>query len=232
MWYLNCTCNRIIKKIYNLEWVLGGFEFFFSHKLKCDLIEIAFKLNTYLKAIFYHLDGSFILYTSNSDVFSKSKFLQLVFIVSTAFITSTSTQTIAAPNTFTIGKSIAFEDGNQSVRKGLSKYPELAEIVEGRFSIANADFNDDGRVEIILMGADSNFCGSGGCQTYVVEILPSKKIKILLSQYFGGSLAMTNEKVNGYRALASVSEGKIEIANKTMPMHAELLGKQVVYPMK
>lgn len=172
------------------------------------------------------------MYSKNIDIFSKKKLLQLALIVSAVLTTSAPTHSIAAPSTFTLGKAIVFEDGNPTVRKGLSKYPELAEMVEGRFSIANADFNDDGRVEIILMGADSNFCGSGGCQTYVVEILPSKKIKVLLSQYFGGSLAMTNEKVNGYRALASAYEGKIEIANKTMPMHAALLGKQVVYPLK
>ena len=134
---------------------------------------------------------------------------------------------------YTPSKPLVFEDGSAQVRKGLSKYQELADIVEGRFSIANADFNDDGRVEIILMGADSNFCGSGGCQTYVVEFLPNKTIKILLSAYFGGEIAMTNEKVNGYRALASVYEGKIDIVNKRdTPMHAALHGKQIVYPMQ
>lgn len=146
---------------------------------------------------------------------------------------TTSTLLQAAPaNTYTPGKPLVFEDGTAQIRQGLAKYPELADLVEGRFSIANADFNDDGRVEIILMGADSNFCGSGGCQTYVVEFAANKTIHVLMTAYFGGEVAMTNEKVNGYRALASVYEGKIDIANKRdTPMHAALHGKQIVYPM-
>ncbi|WP_029147845.1 hypothetical protein [Methylophilus sp. 5] len=140
----------------------------------------------------------------------------------------------AAPTpTYTPQKPLTFADGSAQMRKGLSQYPALAEIVEGRFSIANADFNDDGRAEIVLMGADSNFCGSGGCQTYVVEFLPNKAIKVLVTAYFGGDIAMTNEKVDGYRALASVHQGRIEIANKRgTPMHAALHGKQIVYPMR
>jgi hypothetical protein len=139
----------------------------------------------------------------------------------------------AAPTTtYTPQKPLTFADGSVHMRKRLSQYPELTDIVEGRFSVANADFNDDGRVEMILMGADSSFCGSGGCQTYVVEFLPNKSIQVLLTTYFGGEIAMTNEKVHGYRALASVYEGKIDIADKRdTPMHAALHGKQIVYPM-
>jgi|GEM_PF-1617436 len=139
----------------------------------------------------------------------------------------------AAPTSiYTPQKPLTFTEGSAQMRKGLSQYPALADIVENRFNIANADFNDDGRVEMILMGADSNFCGSGGCQTYVVEFLPNKTIKVLLTAYFGGEIAMTNEKIHGYRALASVHEGKIDIANqRDTPMHAALHGKQIVYPM-
>lgn len=134
---------------------------------------------------------------------------------------------------FTAGKPILFQDGDAATRKGLSKYPELADIVEGRFSLATADFNDDGRVELILRGADSSFCGSGGCQTCVVAFSPTRQIKVLLTRYFGGEIAMTNEKVNGYRALASVTNGKIDIADRrSTPMHAALHGRQIAYPME
>ena len=79
------------------------------------------------------------------------------------------------------------------------------------------------------MATGSDYCGSGGCATSVLERRGSKDVTIF-SQNLYDSLAVTNEKIGGYAALAIIDDkGKIAIDGKEgTPMH----GKQMVYPMR
>src|SRR5262249_1663342 len=106
--------------------------------------------------------------------------------------------------------------------------PSLASIVADRFMIALEDLNDDGAKEIIVVAASSMSCGSGGCSVVVLEYRAGRTV-VLLDQGLAGSLAVTNEKIDGYRALASVDRaGAIAVGDKPgTPMS----GRQLVYPM-
>ena len=126
------------------------------------------------------------------------------------------------PPRFTSQHIIQFADGTDAVRKLLSADPSLRELVSGKFSIAREDLNDDGSREMILMAQDSTNCGSGGCAFAVLE-LRGGKIATILSRYVAGTLAVTNEKVGAYRALAAVD------ASGTIVMGDDR--RQLVYPM-
>jgi len=97
------------------------------------------------------------------------------------------------------------------------------------FEIAHEDLKGDGTKDIIVMATGSDYCGSGGCATSVLERRGSKDVTIF-SQNLYDSLAVTNEKIGGYAALAIIDDkGKIAIDGKEgTPMH----GKQMVYPMR
>lgn len=131
---------------------------------------------------------------------------------------------------FTPGKLLDFQPGTPKMAASFARVPDAQDLVTGRFVVATADLNDDGGSEVILQSADSEYCGSGGCLTVVLAIQPGgKKTAMLLSQNLDSSLAVTNEKVGAYRALASVMEdGKIQVGDKKgTPLH----GRQMVYPM-
>lgn len=140
---------------------------------------------------------------------------------------------LAQPATYTAGAPLVFEPGTPKISAAFARVPDAKALVQGRFNIANADFNDDGRVEFVLQAADSEFCGSAGCGVYVIEVLPNKKMKVIFSQTLDGNLGLTQEKVGGYRALASLTEaGQIQrVDKKQTPRLAKLHGQQMVYPL-
>lgn len=136
-----------------------------------------------------------------------------------------------AEQTFTVAKPITFKPGSAKFKALLSKIEDAKDVMDGRYLVGTADLNDDGRMEIILQSNDSMNCGSGGCLTVVIEQpkASSTQTYTLLSQNLGSSLAVTNEKVGNYRALASLMEdGKIQVADKK---DTPLYGKQMVYAM-
>jgi len=117
-----------------------------------------------------------------------------------------------APQRFTPDKPLRFDIGTPKARAMLSRTPEVRGLVAAAFGIAAADLNDDGAGEIILVGRSNDFCGSGGCQLIVLEKQGPDKVAAILSIYVGSeSLALTREKVNGYRALALL-DGKGGVA--------------------
>jgi hypothetical protein len=124
---------------------------------------------------------------------------------------------VIAEQTFTVAKPIVFKQGSAKQKATLSKIEDARDVLEGKYLVAAADLNDDGRVEVILQSNDSMYCGSGGCLTVVIEqpIATNTKTYTLLSQNLGNGLAVTNEKVGNYRALASLMEdGSIQVADK------------------
>jgi len=134
-----------------------------------------------------------------------------------------------APPRFTSHHVIQFAPGTEPVRKLLSGDPSVSDLVAGNFEIAREDLNDDGAKEMILLAQESMLCGSGGCSLVVLE-LRGGKIATILNRGVAGTLAVTNEKVGGYRALAAVDDkGTIVLGDKA---GTPLFRKQLVYPME
>lgn len=143
------------------------------------------------------------------------------------FLVTPSTQA-QEPQRFTADRVLKFDAGTPKARAMLSRTPEVRDLVAEQFGIAAADLNDDGTAEIVLVSRSSNFCGSGGCALVVLEKKGPRKIVPVLSPYVQGEdLALTKEKVNGYRALAQIDgEGQIELGNRE---GTPLYRKQLVY---
>lgn len=158
--------------------------------------------------------------------------LKLHRLITLAFILLIGTTANAVTQqVYTVAKPILFKPGNDKLKATFAKIEDAKDVMEGKYMVGTADLNDDGRMEIILQSNDSLYCGSGGCLTVVIEQPQPNNPKTftLLSQNLGSSLAVTNEKLGNYRALASLmDDGKIQIADKK---GTPLYGKQMVYPM-
>jgi hypothetical protein len=95
--------------------------------------------------------------------------------------------------------------------------------------IADEDLNDDGAKEIIVMSQSSEWCGTGGCATMVLQKRPNG-IAIIFEQNVFEPLAVTNGKIGTYHALAVADDkGGIVIGDKR---GTPMFGKQLVYPMR
>jgi hypothetical protein len=129
---------------------------------------------------------------------------------------------------FTVNHVIQFTPGTERQRAALKRIPAVRDIVDGDFRTASEDLNDDGEKELIVMSQSQLWCGSGGCATVVLQKRPNG-IAIIFEQSMFGDLAVTNEKIGSYHALAVPDgQGGIVIGDKRgTPMY----GKQLVYPM-
>jgi len=132
---------------------------------------------------------------------------------------------------FTVNHVITFSDGTSSDRTVLEPVAkedaQFAALIGGDFTIAREDLNEDGVKEILIVGG-RDFCGSGGCLTEVFEKQGDSCVAVF-SQNLAGSLAVTNEKVGKFHAIAATDDkGKILTGEKDgTPMN----GKQMVYPV-
>lgn len=135
------------------------------------------------------------------------------------------------PGRFSTGQVLEFSAGSAKQRSALSKVPAVRELVAEEFAIAVFDLNDDGSAEIVLHSRSSSWCGSGGCALSVLEKKHDGRIVEILSHYLQpGEVAVTREKVKGYRALASLDErGAIALGDRPQ---TPLYGRQLVYPMR
>jgi hypothetical protein len=151
--------------------------------------------------------------------------------VSDVFAQTASSQ---QPARFTIQHMLHFVTGTEAERKQLTEAdPNLKEYLDGKFVIAREDLSDDGVKEVILMFTDEMWCGTGahGCPTMVLEKKGATFAVLLDNQSIPyGTLAVTNEKIGKYRALA-VSDGKggILLGDKE---GTPMFGKQLVYGMR
>jgi len=152
--------------------------------------------------------------------------LFLVFLA--AFLCTAEAQT---PPRFTAGHTLDFKTPTDQERRALSSFPSLRDLVAENFEIAREDLNDDGSKEVIVVAASSVGCGaSGSCATVVLENRGGRTVAILENvnlQRLG--LAVTNEKVGQYRALANVDgKGVILLGEQR---GTPMFGKQLVFPM-
>jgi len=130
-----------------------------------------------------------------------------------------------APSHFTAHHTIQLVPGTDHDRQLLIGVPSARDIMEGSFEIAREDLNDDGRQELILVSTSS--CGSMGCDGVVLENRGGSLTAIMSDIMVYTPLAVTNEKVGAYRALARVDQDGAIISSDVHgePMH------QLVYPM-
>jgi hypothetical protein len=127
-----------------------------------------------------------------------------------------------------IEQRLDFKPGTAKARAALVNVATVRDIISDPFQITTVDLNDDGTKEILVMGASSANCGSGGCLLVVLERQGNKAVA-LLTQNLPPSLGVTKQKIGAYRALAALDDkGAVAVANKPgTPMH----GKPMVYAM-
>jgi hypothetical protein len=126
------------------------------------------------------------------------------------------------PQTFTPKQIVQFKPGGDKERAGLSRLPGLADVVKGEFGVGAADLDGDGMAEMIVV---SLVCDDAGCPIVALQSNgPGKGITPIFAQKVAGRLAVTNEKVNGYYALAA--------ADKSGAIMKDARGQQRVYPIR
>lgn len=131
------------------------------------------------------------------------------------------TQAVCAqtPQTFTLKTIVQFAPGGERERAAFSRVPGLAELVKGQFGVGAADLNGNGSAEMILL---SLTCDAAGCPLVVFENKGPGNITPIFAQKMAGRVAITNETVNGYNAVAAADKaGAIMTDSRT--------GKQIVY---
>ncbi len=124
------------------------------------------------------------------------------------------------PQTFTPKQIVQFAPGGDKERSALSHLPGLADIVKGQFGIGAGDLSGDGSPEMFVV---SLVCDSQGCPVVVLQSVPGGVIAPIFVRKVAGRLAITNEKVNGYYALAA--------ADQTGAIMKDAHGQQLVYTL-
>lgn len=121
--------------------------------------------------------------------------------------------------TFTPKSIVQFAQGGDRERATLARVPALAPLVQGQFGIGAADFNDDGQNEIVIL---SLACDEAGCPVVVMQNAGGQPA-LIFAQKMNGRLAITNEKINGYNAIAA--------ADPAGAIMNDASGQQLVYPL-
>lgn len=154
-------------------------------------------------------------------VISKSAVLLSISVAGAAFAQT--------PEQFTVDRTVKFVAGTDKERAQWRKIPAAREIIEGEFAAAKEDLDGDGKPELILLARSASLCRDGGCPLLVLR-RTAEGIEPLLAAKVSGKLALTKERVEGYRALALLDgTGRIAIGNRSS---SPLFGKQVVYQMR
>lgn len=124
-----------------------------------------------------------------------------------------------APQSYTPKAIVKFAKGGDRERTVLARVPELAPLVKGQFGIGSADFDGDGVNEVVILSLS---CDNAGCPVIVMQKKGGRP-SFIFSRKLGGRLALTNEKVNGYHAIAAAEpDGSIK---------KDATGRQLVYPL-
>ena len=145
----------------------------------------------------------------------------LVLIATAAAVSPAIAQTTEQ---FTVARVVKYAPGTDKVRARLSALPAASAVVAGDFAVAVEDLDDDGRQEIVLRPRDPK-CRQSLCTLLVLKLTPNG-IETLFNRLVPPSeLAVTNEKVGGFRALAAIDHtGQILTGAST--------GGQQVYAMR
>ena len=125
------------------------------------------------------------------------------------------------PQVFTLKTIVQFAQGGDRERAAFSRMPGLAQLVKGPFGVGAQDLNGDGTAELILV---SLTCDGAGCPVVVFQNKGPGNITPIFAQKLTGRLAITNETVNGFNAIAAADpSGAIMKDGRT--------GQQLVFPL-
>jgi hypothetical protein len=127
---------------------------------------------------------------------------------------------------FTASRVVKYAPGTDKARAQLSAVAAARAVVAGDFAIGAEDLDDDGRKEIILRPLASQ-CKQVPCTLLVLKQTPNGTVTLFDRPVPPSGLAVTNEKVGGFRALAAVdSTGRILSSGRSSA------GGQLVYAMQ
>jgi hypothetical protein len=102
---------------------------------------------------------------------------------------------------FTVNHMVHFTEATAQSNVLLANIPQAKDLLEGNtYQFAYEDLKGDGTKEIIIQARGDTWCGSAGCLMLVLEKRGSDYVT-LLSENVGDSVAVMNERVNGYAAL-------------------------------
>jgi hypothetical protein len=125
-----------------------------------------------------------------------------------------------AQQIFTSKTIVQWAQGGDRERAMLTQMG-VAELAQGQFGLSVADLNADGRPEILVLSMGA--CDNAGCPVTAIQNAGAGKVNRIFSQHLGGRLAITNEVVGGYNALAA--------ADQAGSIMKDASGKQLVYPV-
>jgi hypothetical protein len=109
---------------------------------------------------------------------------------------------------FTPGRVVTFNKVTAKGQEMLLQVPVARDIVAaGSYFVAQEDFDDDGQHEIILISRSSSLCSADGCAMLILRKGPAgTEILLLQKVAVAKHYALTEQKVDGYRALAALDE--------------------------
>lgn len=126
------------------------------------------------------------------------------------------------PERFTIASILQFSPGSDGARAALAAAPGAAELIKGDFGVGLVDLNDDGAKEIVVLSLS---CTADGCPLAIYERQNGQTVRIF-AQPIPGRVGLSNEKVNGYRAIVAADAAGAPILGQTPG--TPLYGKQLV----
>lgn len=104
---------------------------------------------------------------------------------------------------FTAGQRVVFRPGDDRAAEMLRSTP-ARDLVAGAFTLALADLDDDGKPELIVQRVTLPGIGAAR-STMVLKKRKDRYVK-LLDCKLGETLALTNEKVGRFRAIAELDD--------------------------
>lgn len=135
-----------------------------------------------------------------------------------------------APERFTVSRVVKYAPGTDKVRTQLGGVIAARTILAGDFAIGAEDMDDDGRKEIILRSRLRPLCRQAPCPLLVLRQTPNGVETLFEQKVPPSDLAVTNEKVGGFRALVAVDKtGQIIPGDRA---EGGALGGQQVYAMR
>lgn len=129
-----------------------------------------------------------------------------------------------------VDRVITFGVPSDRLRAQVREIPEAREVAAGDFVMAGADLDGDGKPEAIVLERRPADCRNVRCGLLVMRGTTSGGTEVLLLTRVAVPLALTLEKVNGYRALVALgANGEIAVGDRR---DAALAGKPLVYLMR